>query len=276
MPDTGSSISPPSPWHDWHNAAVYQSYVEEFPIYGWLNRKLASIARLEEAERILDLACGTGATALGCLPYMDRDAELVGIDSAWPMVEIARAEVGDPRCRFLVGDARELSRHLDGPYDRAVCNAALWQLPELGRVLAELSRVLKPGARLAFSIPTQQVAPESTAAHPFQVALARLLDEAHRDGRPPSALFSSPDALQHLLGSTGFRTELVTEASYAGEQRELVSLMRIPAMTRSLAPGLSEEACRQAVAKAAERVDLEQKVTVSWTFVCAVTGPHDA
>lgn len=258
-----------SPWHDWHNAAVYQSYVEEFPIYGWLNRRLAAIADLRGAERILDLACGTGATALGCLPFLRPDGELVGIDSAYPMVELARAEVGDPRCRFLVGDARELSRHLVGRFDRAVCNSAFWQLPETGRVLEQLTRVLKPGARLAFSIPTQQLAPDETAAHPFQVALARRLGEL-RDGPPAGgAPFAGRDELERRLAVHGFDLEIVDEATYVAEQRELVDLMRIPAMTAGVAPDLPIEVCRKAVASAAAAVDPEQTVAVPWTFVRA-------
>jgi trans-aconitate methyltransferase len=258
-----------SPWHDWLNAAVYQSFVEEFPIYGWLNRELASIAELEDAERVLDLACGTGATALGCLPHMHRDAELVGIDQSRPMVEIARAEVDDRRCRFLVGDVRRLRRHLEGRFDRAVCNAAFWQLPQPGHVLSELAEVLAPGARLAFSVPSEQLAAGDAAVHPFQVALARLLDESRHRGRGPAARFSSIDDLKHLLASRGFDVELVVETPYAGAQRELVHLMQIPAMTSSVAPGLSEETCRRAVSRAAERVDPEQEVIVPWTFVRA-------
>lgn len=260
----------PTTWHDWYNATVYQSYVDEFPIYHWLNRELARASRLDGANRILDLACGTGATALGCLPEMGRDAELVGLDSAWPMVEIARAEVLDPRCRFVVGDARQLSQHLDGTFDRVVCNAAFWQLPDPARVLEELSRVVNPGARLTLSIPSQYLTPEQSTAHPFQIAMARHLGSSAGPPRAVGRSFHSIDALTHLLGRGGFRTEQVAETHYQSRQEELIELMRIPAMTSSIAEGISEADCRIAISRAAAEVDPDQRVTVSWTLVCAV------
>lgn len=265
-----SLIDSPSPWHDWYNAAVYQSFIEDFPIYRWLNRQLARTARLRGATRIFDLACGTGATAAACLPEMDRDAELVGLDSSEPMVELARAEISDARCSFQVGDARHLRHHLDGHFDRAICNAAFWQLPEPTKVLAELARVLEPGALFTFSIPSQYLAPETVDAHPFQLAVARHLDASSIPRRPPRGPFTSVDGLAEVLEAGGFRPELIIEARYFGRQQELVDLMHIPAMACSIAEGLPEADCRTVIAKAAAEIDPEEDVTVPWTLVRAV------
>ena len=267
MQETPSLIHPPSAWHDWYNAAVYQSFIDEFPVYPWLNRQLAAKARLAEASRILDLACGTGATALGCLPEMHRDAQLVGIDSSLPMVEIARAEVRDPRCRFVVGDARRLAQYVSGCFDRAVCNAAFWQLEETRLVLAELARVLCEGAGFIFSIPSSYLAETKSPVHPFQVALARRLQTAGLRERGTHACFHSIGALIELLESEGFRTHDVTEAHYRGRQKELVDLMRIPAMAEAMSDRASEADRHEAITQAVEGIDLEQEVTVSWTFI---------
>ncbi len=41
----------------------------------------------------------------------------------------------------------------DGRFDRVICNQVLEHLPEPGRALAELNRVLKPGGRILLSAP---------------------------------------------------------------------------------------------------------------------------
>ena len=262
----------PSPWLDWQNAAIYQSFVTEYPIYEWLNRRLAAIAPLRSARRVLDLACGTGATARQVTALMDRDAELIGVDIAPPMVEIARAEIQDPRCRFIVADARELRHRLDGYFDAVICNAAFWQLPDSRRVLEQVARVLRPGGQFAFSIPSQQLMPESAGVHPFQVALSRQLygwqtpNQTMAAHTPPAF---SLEMLKGLLEVEGYILQVHQEAVYAGFQEEFVHLMQIPAMASSVAPDLPVSHCHQAIAMALRTIEPLQEVQVPWTFLCA-------
>jgi hypothetical protein len=58
----------------WVNAEIYDRFVREQPIYGWLNRVLVRLADVQRFERIFGLACGTGATTLACLDEMAPDA----------------------------------------------------------------------------------------------------------------------------------------------------------------------------------------------------------
>ena len=254
----------PSMWLDWKNAALYQSYVEEYPIYGWLNRLLVGVSGVDRAERILDLACGTGATASACTPIMGKSSELTGVDFSAPVVEIARAEIDDPRCRFRVIDARRLSRHLPADsFDAVVCNAAFWQLPDCEQVLVEVATVLRPGGSLSLNIPSQQLEPQQIMAHPFQVALSRHLYGLEDTGSPA---FLQTDALMGSAARAGLWLAERYEATYFGTQRELVDLMRIPAMAASAAPGLCPQRCSRAVDAAARHVEMGQEVEVPWTF----------
>lgn len=251
-------------WLDWQNAALYQSYVDQYPIYRWLNRRLTTGAGVGQARHILDLACGTGATASACAPLMDKHSELTGVDFAAPMVEIARAEIADPRCRFHVVDARRLSRHLpEKSFDLVLCNAAFWQLPDSRQVLREIATVLRPGGMLALNIPSQQLSPQRISAHPFQVALSRHLHGWQDLG---SSTFLSLDTLLGVVAENGFRLERHQELTYSGTQRELVDLMRIPAMAASTAPHLSPSLCYEAVTSAARHIELNQAIQVPWTF----------
>ncbi|MCG8454823.1 MAG: hypothetical protein MI919_00970, partial [Holophagales bacterium] len=101
-------------------------------------------------------------------------------------------------------------------------------------------------------------------------AMARQLGSSTGPCQAVGEPFNSISALTRLIQRGGFRTESLAEIHYQSRQEELIELMRIPAMTSSIANGLSEADRSTAISRAAAEVDPEQRVTVSWTLVCAV------
>lgn len=254
------------PWRGRVNAEVYDRFVRDHQIYRRINHRLAELVGLRDARRVLDLACGTGATALACLRLMDFDADLIGVDASEDMVEVARANILDRRARFLVCPAASVSRARVEGFDRAVCNAAFWQFPAPRAVLEALSSVLDPGARFVFNVPAERVEGEGRSAHPFQLAIARALEA--RTGRPfpasPATVY--PDRLLEALDETGFEPDERVRYTYEGRQSELIELMSIPAMLAPLAPELSDDARQEAWEEARARTDPEEKVAVEWIY----------
>lgn len=262
-----------SPWAGWLNAEIYDAFVEEFGIYRALNRRLATIAEVAAARRVLDLACGAGATAFACLEAMPARSELLGVDGSEAMVAVARSRVRDPRARFRVAAASDLERVATGPFDRAVCNAAFWQFPDPRAVLAALARVLEPGGRFVFNVPAERLAGEASQVTPFQVALARAVEAVgHRPFPTPEPL--PPGRLEGLLDEAGF--ELVRRAPffYSARQAELMELMSIPAMIGRVAPELSEEERATALGQARRWADPEQRVAVPWVYFAGRLRPR--
>ena len=258
-----------SPWDTWQNAEHYGDFIEEYPVYRALNRWLVTLAEVGEAGRVLDVACGTGATSEACLAKMGPRAELVGVDIAEAMVGVARHRVPDARAEFRVARARDLRQAVEGPFDRAVCNAAFWQLAAPAQLPVDLAVLLDPGALFVFNVPADRVRGEASAIHPFQIALARALEE--RTGRPlpPSSATIDPERLEGWLEDAGFDLVLQERKTYAARQEELLELMKIPAMTAPLAPGLEVEARHAAVVQAGKRIDPDQRVEVPWIFFVA-------
>ena len=281
-PRDGFSDGPRSPWSGWLNAEVYEAFTREHGIYRALNRRLADLAEVETAARVLDLACGAGATALACLERMPGRSELVGVDGSDEMVSVARDRVLDPRARFRVAAASALERVTSGPFDRAVCNAAFWQFPDPGAVLAALARILAPGGRLVFNVPAERLAssvPDGAASHltPFQVALARAVERRTRHPFPGHETLD-PERLEHRLAESGFGSIERHPFAYRGRQRELMELMTIPAMIDRVAPDLSEAEREAALEEAKARTDPDQRVVVPWVYFVAVraTAPSRA
>jgi len=89
-------------------------------------------------ERILDLGCGDGVLTRKLL---ERGCEVVGVDSSADMVEVARTLGVDAR----VMDGHELT--FQAEFDAVFSNAALHWMTRPERVLAGVSRALKPGGR---------------------------------------------------------------------------------------------------------------------------------
>lgn len=275
-----SSKHPAAPWHDWENAAVYASFVREHSLYQDLNRHLVRRARLDTCQRLLDLACGTGATTAAALEHLPAEAEVVGVDGSAPMIEMARAEIGDPRARFRVSPAAQVEAVVSGPFDRVLCNAAFRQFPHPGRVLEALHRLLAPDGLLVFNVPVEHFQPpidepvqgggvpagDEAGPDPLQVALARAIEVRSEEPRA-AAGWMSEARLDGVLGESGFavvsRERVVEERS----QGELLELMHIPAMIARSAPELSADERRAVLGEVTERIDPERRVRVAWLYL---------
>ena len=255
-------------WSDWHNAAIYAAFVRDRPVYRSLNRELARRAELGGARRVLDLACGTGATARACLDELGPEAELVGVDGSATMVEVARAEVQDPRAHFLVAPAAAVAGAVPGSFDRAVCSAAFWQFPARRPVLGALRHLLEPEARFVFNLPAERVRGEPAPLHALQAALARTLEEWTE---VPAAHGTEidPEGLRDDLLVEGFAAVERERWVYRATHEELLELARIPAMIGRMAPSLSPAERQSLLDEVEQRVATETEVEVPWIFFCA-------
>jgi ubiquinone/menaquinone biosynthesis C-methylase UbiE len=115
-------------------------------------------------KRILDLACGPGTLSYRLAESVSPDGEVVGIDLAPGMIELARREApsGLP-LRFELMDMEDL-RFADGSFDAATCGHGLSFVPDLPRALTEARRVIKPGGRMAASVPVDPSQPGEAQA----------------------------------------------------------------------------------------------------------------
>jgi SAM-dependent methyltransferase len=257
------------PWRGRANAEIYDRFVRDHRIYRELNRRVAGISRLHDSRRVLDLACGTGATALACLRLMDFQSDLVGVDASEDMVEVARANILDPRARFLVAPAASVDRVVEGPFDRAVCCAAFWQFPAPGAVLKSVGKLLSHGGLFVFNVPAERITGESAPVHPFQVALARVIESRTRRPFPITPAGVDPVRLVEMMADAGLELETRERFAYRGRQSELMDLMEIPAMIAPLAPELSAEEREEAAEEARARTDPDELVEVPWIYFVA-------
>jgi demethylmenaquinone methyltransferase/2-methoxy-6-polyprenyl-1,4-benzoquinol methylase len=105
-------------------------------------------------DTVVDVACGTGAVALELVRR--TGCSVVGVDQSPEMLAEARRRVGDQRIEFVQASAQGLPFE-DASFDGLTAAYLLRYLDELPAGLAELARVLRPGATaslLDFSVPS--------------------------------------------------------------------------------------------------------------------------
>ena len=118
---------------------------------------------IKPGARVLDVACGTGNTAI---PAARSGASVTGVDIATNLLEQARkrAAAKGLAIRFDEGDAEELL-YSDQTFDVVLTMFGAMFAPRPDRVAAELVRVCKPGGLIAMANWT----PEGFVGKSFQL-----------------------------------------------------------------------------------------------------------
>jgi ubiquinone/menaquinone biosynthesis C-methylase UbiE len=102
---------------------------------------------LRGARCILDVGSGAGQIARHVLKHADAEAEVICLDLSHEMLRRARTRLKIGRPRFVAADLTQLP-FADESFDCVTCGYVLEHLPDAKLGLAELSRVMMPGARM--------------------------------------------------------------------------------------------------------------------------------
>jgi ubiquinone/menaquinone biosynthesis C-methylase UbiE len=112
-------------------------------------REVVALCLPRPSDLVLDVATGTGNTALALAPEV---AWLAGLDLTPEMLALAKAAAGEKgigNLDWVLGDAHALPFR-SGGFDLYTSRAAPHHFLDLGLALSEARRVLKPGGRAAF------------------------------------------------------------------------------------------------------------------------------
>ena len=131
-----------------YDAAGYEQ------LMGRWSKKLAPLfidfAELANGEKVLDVGCGTGSLTFALTKFADLD-EITAIDYSPIFVEAANRRNTDPRIKIQQADACALPFE-DGAFDRALALLVLHFVPEAGKAVAEMRRVVRPGGVVAATV----------------------------------------------------------------------------------------------------------------------------
>jgi ubiquinone/menaquinone biosynthesis C-methylase UbiE len=175
-------------------------------------------ARVRAGERVLDVACGTGNTALAARA---RGAEVTALDLTPEMLAVARrreAAEGLSGIDWREGDAENLPFE-DASFDVVVSSCGLMFAPDQRRVAEEVARVTKPGGRVAIQAWTR----EGGVGRMFQVVSRHVPPPA---GVPSPFEWGDEGKAKALLGAafTDYRFERYDCPEYADTPEQVAEL----------------------------------------------------
>jgi len=164
---------------------------------------LVELAQLQDGERVLDVACGTGVVARHAAQKVGTTGHVTGLDLNQGMVGVARSLPSVPEAAAIVWiEGSALAMHLpDSAFDVVLCQQGVQFFPDRLAALHEMRRVLVPGGRVLVSVwagPT-----------PYSIAMWNAVER--HVGPDAAATFrksrtgEDPEVLRQLMAQTGFR-----------------------------------------------------------------------
>ena len=185
------------------SADLYQRLLVPAIFAPWAE-KLLDVAELRPGERVLDVACGTGAVSRLASERVGAKGTVCGVDIDATMLDVART-VPVPEgahIEYREGDAADLPVD-DASVDIVVCQQGIQFFPDRSAMMRETRRVLASGGRVAFSVWR-----DNSFSPAFQAVIRAFElhvgpDAAAARARPFS--FGDAQPLRDLLVSEGFR-----------------------------------------------------------------------
>jgi ubiquinone/menaquinone biosynthesis C-methylase UbiE len=134
-----------------YNAAA--DHFDDEPLGFWDRYGRRTVARLSlpRGARVLDVACGTGASALPAAETVGPDGEVIAVDLAEKLLALGRTKAsvqGLHNVEFKRGDMTALG-YSNRCFDAVVCVFGVFFVADMKGLVAELWRMVKPFGKLA-------------------------------------------------------------------------------------------------------------------------------
>jgi ubiquinone/menaquinone biosynthesis C-methylase UbiE len=167
---------------------------------------------LSSGARVLDVCCGTGASAIPAAIQVGAQGQVLGIDVAESLLEQARQKArqqGLENIEFLYGDFENLGLPSES-FDAIVCVFGIFFVPDMVDAVRELWRMVRPGGKLAITSWGKKV------FEPANQVLWELIEAERPDlckKFTPWERISDPASLEALLAAGGATQVKVVAAS---------------------------------------------------------------
>ncbi len=200
----------------WGTAGADWAELNEPRYAAYWNAMLDDMA-VGRSSVVLDAGCGAGGSVKLAL---ERGARVFGLDASEVMIAYARDHLPDGD--FRVGDLEALP--FDDDYFDAVMAANSVEYAENSETaLAELRRVCKPTGKV--SVCSWDVW-EKNDQRFLQAAMAKLMPEPPKPGRPPFAL-AEPGKLESFVESAGLKVVGGESVPMVYHYNDLEELIRV-------------------------------------------------
>jgi SAM-dependent methyltransferase len=170
----------------------------------------AALAKLAAAqgERVLDLGCGCGDTALALARAVGPAGRVLGVDLSEPMVARARqraAAAGLAHLSFRAADLQSAPLE-PGAFDAAFSRFGVMFFADPAAAFGNVRLALRPGGRLAFAC-WRPAAENDWVRVPMAAAASLLpLPPPPPEGAPGPFAFGDPGRVRRILEAAGLES----------------------------------------------------------------------
>jgi SAM-dependent methyltransferase len=154
----------------------------------------------------VDIGCGTGVLSSAIITKCAPD-RVAGIDPSAAFIEYAQSQANDPRFVFQQGNADSLPYN-DNEFAMAVSGLVLNFVGDKDKAIAEMTRVVQPGGRVALYV--WDYAGHMQIMRNFFDAALEFDDNARKFDDGANAPICRPEPLSNLFEGTGLTDIEVT------------------------------------------------------------------
>jgi len=198
------SASNPAPWGSCFRLVAAEKWKAKSAVLGnAVTEALIEYSRPSPGMRVLDLASGTGEPGISLAQRVPQGS-VMAVDQSSELLEIAAKRARDKNLLNFTtqqADAHQLP-FADQSFDLATCRFGVMFFSDAERALAELRRVLKPGARACFAAwgPIEQPYWQTT----LKIVRRHVGGAILEPGGSDPFRFSAAGSLSAALAASGF------------------------------------------------------------------------
>jgi ubiquinone/menaquinone biosynthesis C-methylase UbiE len=196
-------------------AATYHAAADRYdalPFWARYGRRTVERLGLPAGAAVLDVCCGSGASALPAAEIVGPTGRVLALDLAEGLLALGRAKaarLGLGNIRFERGDLAEVDDRL-ADFDAVVCVFGIFFLPDMAGAVARLWQRVRPGGVLAITTWGPRVFEPVNSA--FWDSLRKEAPALYKGFRPWDRI-AEPEGLGALFGEAGVPgAEVVAEA----------------------------------------------------------------
>lgn len=191
-----------------YNAAsdVYDDSALGF--WDYFGRKTVEKLNIRKGWRVLDVCCGSGASAIPAAELVGLSGCVLGIDLADRLLTLAQEKARQRALQnitFRIADMLELD-YPAASFDAVVCVFGIFFVPDMPEAVRELWRFVRPGGELAITTWGPNVLEPANSA--FWRSILELRPELHKAFNPWDRI-NEPEALRQMLREGGVEAEEV-------------------------------------------------------------------